>query len=65
MSADDGRPAFVSPYLRSVRCYRCGDGIDPADASGIDVSGPEFPPWMEPICPDCADDLGGPGVPCW
>ncbi len=63
MTADDGRPSFVSPYVRTVRCFRCGAVIDPADASGVDVSGPEYTPRLEPACSHCAADAGFPGVP--
>jgi len=64
MTADDGRPRFVSPYVRTVRWFRCGAVIDPTDASGVDVSGPEYAPRLEPVCPDGTEERGLPGVPC-
>jgi len=64
MTADDGRSRFVSPYVRTVRCFGYGDGVAPADASGVDVSGPEYAPRLEPVCPDGTEERGLPGVPC-
>jgi len=54
MSRADDRPAFIAPHVEFVICHGCGDAIDPEDARGIDVSGPdEYYPEMKPLCPSC------------